>query len=187
MDEALQKAVLAKVQQTPIGQQIVQYLLARKSLPQFKETYTGDRGSFDYNTWAGNELPPQGRVSLRGGAEADASTMLHELTHAADRQLAEQYFEIPRGQRNSQFAQGFEKLSLNSTEKGRSARNMVAQALAGNWAKERQEYRASSPELAAFGVGNSAAPPGVNRGPLHVDPTMATEMAILLELASRKK
>lgn len=187
MDEALQRAVLEKVQRTPIGQQIVQYLLARKALPEFKEGYIGDRGRFEYNTWVGNELPPQGRVTLRDGAGAEQSTMLHELTHAADRQLAAQYFEEPYGKRNSQFAQAFEKLTLNSPERHRSSRNMVAQALAGNWAKDNQEYRASSQELAAFGVGNSAAPPGTRRGPLHVDPTMATELAILLELASRKK
>lgn len=176
-----------------VVQEIIKYLSDRQRMPAVKNGWLpdGESGRFEYNTVMGNELPPQGQVTLnyRLPSREKEKTLSHELAHAADRQLGEQYFAIPPGQRSAdQFADAYQKLSLNG-KNGRSSRNLVAGALAGqDWAKGKIDYRSSSNELAAYGVGNMYDPEVAdNKAPPHVDATMATEMAILLELAQRKK
>jgi hypothetical protein len=60
----------------------------------------------------------------------------------------------------------------------------LADKLAPEWSKENSDYRSASNELSAYGMG-STVPRRSNRAPLHVDPTMATEFSILLDLAQR--
>lgn len=176
-------------------QAMLQYLEGRKATPQLQTANLRDGvgGSFEYDTAFGKGLPPEGVVFVNEGRsdrteQGIRRTLAHELAHATDRQLAEQYFSLPKGARGAdQFGDAFQKLVLDS-EGGRSSRNRYAGRLAGEpWAKGNIDYRAGSSELAGFGAGSTEAPNRDYPAPLHVDPTMATELSILLELAQRKR
>lgn len=61
-----------------------------------------------------------------------------------------------------------------------------------NGLKKNKEYRSTPPELAAFAIENALggdrgglSPGMIKRAPLHVDPTLATEFTILLDLAQK--
>jgi hypothetical protein len=118
-------------------------------------------------------------------------TFLHEMTHAAQPALEKQYQEgakffaaspkDPEARRV--FLQAYEKL------RGSGAADL-ARKLDPTWEKENRKYRSSREELEAFGVGNvqNFGRRGDRldaRGPLHLDPTMATETMLLLDLARR--
>lgn len=169
----------AKLGTHPLYQQLMGYLQQRKAVPEIspEPAPTGASGAFSY----GGDLPLPG--ILRFGRGADFGTLTHELTHAADRQLVDQFY----GQLNSrkepadrQFDQAYRKLL------GWEGREKMVDALAPGWRAKEDPYRTSSTELGAYAVGNMAGRPAWSAPP-HVDSTLATEAAILLELASRRK
>lgn len=172
--------------------QLIAYLKARGVMPEVRPAWLPDgvSGNFSKETAFGSgELPKNGVVSVGKhlSPQEAARTTAHELTHAADGALTDQYFEVPRGERGGdQFAQAFAKLRLGG-EGQKTSQQLLAEALLGRkLTKQELGYRASSPELRAFGGGSTVAPNLHNRLGQHVDPTMATENAILLELAARK-
>ena len=179
---------------SPMYEGLMQYLRSRKAVPQLRVSYLPDGvlGRFEANSAFGKELPPEGVLHIGEGTGAGPSeirkTLAHELAHAAERQLTNQYFDIPRGERSSnQFGQAMQKLVIGDDPK-LPARQAQAAKLAGpGWVEKNRGYRASGAELSAFGAGSTEAPNRGNPAPQHVDPTMATELAILLELASRQR
>jgi hypothetical protein len=168
--------------------ELTDFLTSRRSLPEIQQQYTGtDRGSFTYNNpvFGERNFPAAGRLLLNYGAEP--STVVHELTHAADRQMSELYFEISNKLRRREKLDPLEKQFLDSYQKlsfGEERGKRAAQ-LAPEWAKEKSNYRADKPELAAFGMGSTIARNEHYPAPAHVDPTMGTEFSILLDLASK--
>jgi hypothetical protein len=167
------------------------YLSSRNAMPKIEEKYLGDSlsGQFSNNTVFGGELPKNGVISLNYGA--GEPTLAHEMTHAADNAMGNQYFEQTRptgffsAPPSNQFTRGYAKLQLGPSVNGRSSQNQYAGKLSSeDWAKKNLDYRSSSTELPAFGVGNMSGNPE-NKAPGHIDATMATEMAILLDLAKR--
>ena len=168
--------------------ELTDFLTSRRSMPEIRQDYTGtDRGSFTYNNpvFGERNFPAAGRLLLNYGAEP--STVVHELTHAADRQMRELYFEISDRLRKREKLDPLEKQFLDSYQKlsfggGREKR---AAQLAPEWAKEKANYRADQPELAAYGMGSTIAPNAHYPAPAHVDPSMGTEFSILLDLASK--
>lgn len=172
-------------------QAMLHYLRQRNAVPQLQTGYRADgtAGSFEYNTAFGNDLPKEGIVFINEGrSDRTVEGIRRTLAHATDRQLSEQYFAIPQSDRGAdKFSSAFQKLVLDSAG-GRSSRNRYVGQLAGDaWAKANQDYRASSSELAGFCAASTEQQNRDNPAPRHVDPTMATEPAILLELASRQR
>jgi len=131
---------------------------------------------------------------------------LHELTHAADRQISYQASDLEERHRKEtplldylrgktvltpeevRLAMGYRKLHYDPKkdykDPARYPRQQLISKMAPEWAKENYDYRSGDGELVAYGMG-STVPRRSNRAPLHVDPTMATEFSILLDLAQR--
>jgi hypothetical protein len=172
---------------------LVDYLSARRMMPPIYQKPLGSVGEFEYDTWFG-KLPRTGVVNI--SMTGEPSTVVHELTHAADRQLGWQYNELKNKKRRQdlspvelQFMDAYEKLIYNPGsgfgQKPEANRTKTAKSLAPEWAKQKSGYRATGHELAAFGMGSSVAPNTMNPAPLHVDPTYASEFEVLLDLANR--
>ena len=181
--------------QKPQYEQLMEYLSLRRSVPPQKMGYLGgDQGMYERNGPLSSELPRTGVITI-DRANGDANTLVHELTHAAAAQLTSQYSESPRSALNfrkkanpTQFTDAFDKIMLGEYGKEMAP---VAQAAAFNpaWVAANRDYRATAGELLGFAMGNSA-PVGVERNPaskvpLHLDATLATQMMILLDLATR--
>lgn len=180
----------------PAYQQMMDYLMARRAVPDIKTRWLG-KGT-DGVFRSGGNLPSRGEIKIRGGAGVD--TLVHEVTHAVDRQIDRQFSEekyppdmMWKGKGKNQFTEAYEKLNY-STEAHRDApeKNPVQQLLkliAPNWTEEKKDYRSTDGEAKAFGLANSSAPDSrvgmQNKAPAHVDSTIATEMLILLDLAQR--
>jgi hypothetical protein len=182
--------LLQQAAESPQYGELVDYLSARRMMPPIEQKY-GARGEFSRNTAFGNTLPKTGVVSL--GYNATPSTVVHELTHAADKQLDAQYYTL-RNKRNltpqeQQFMQAYEKLVYSPGQmfgqKSESTRGNVARTIAPEWANEARGYRATGSELAAFGMGSTVAPNVHYPAPAHIDPSYATEFSILLDMARK--
>lgn len=192
---------------TPIYDQLLSYLLARRATPVIKEGYLGDStsGEFSRNTMFGNELPRHGQIKLDYGLfsgkdnKAAGGTLSHELTHAADSQVEDQYYELKRKSNKTpeeeRFVQAYDKLfhGVVPNEQGKlvhgnhgSQTVEMAKRLNPEWTKKNKEYRSTGKELAAFGVGNSVSGTTDSYNtPQHLDATLATERSILLDAAMR--
>ena len=134
-----------------------------------------------------------------GGArlpESAARTLVHETTHATDSQLANLYFKYkdrPPTPEMAQFIDGYRKMRWNAQQPNANFQAPPSEALARrmnpSWAKENADYRANDAELYARAVGNMSRAPGNAQyrsdAPLHLDPTLATEHFILLDIANR--
>jgi len=167
---------------------LVSYLSSRRMMPPIEMRYSGG-GSFEYSPLPSKDIPQTGVV--RAGAP---STVVHELTHAAQRQMGWQYNELKKksakqlAPEERQFIDTYEKLIFTPSEFGRKmdfTDVKAARSIAPEWAKEKAGYRASGSELQAFGMGSTVSPNTFNPAPLHVDPTYGTEFSILLDLANR--
>jgi hypothetical protein len=178
------------------------FLASRQALPEITQTYLGPSTGGQFIT--GWSEPKNGRIELNW--ESTPSTLLHELTHAADRQISHQVSDLEERHRKEtplfdylrgktvltpdevRLVLGHRKLGYgNGTDfkdPAKYPRRQLADKLAPEWAKENSGYRSASNELAAYGMG-STVPRRSNRAPLHVDPTMATDFSILLDLAQR--
>ena len=196
---------------TPEYQQLANYLMARSAVPEVEFRYMGEdqTGEFNRNKKfiGGSSDHPGGTLSMsdrytgyEGNPRQAVSTLGHELTHAAWNQMRQQIYE---GKASPEFAAAFSKLVYNKPkgvwEMPDLSNNLdaslfsnpwgasqLAQRLDPAWAQKNGSYRASSSELPAFAVGNmmNNAPPGW-KPPAHLDPTLATEQMILLDLATR--
>ena len=178
----------------PQYQDLVNFLSARRTVPEMNQSYYmgGANGEFT----SGWGIPNRGVINLKYGAHP--STLIHEFTHAADRQIGQLYEELSR-QRNSftknrelnpvelQFLDAYEKMIVGKKDgKIVSQRQELLNKLAPEWTKKEQDYRASSHEAPAFGMASQIrSNQDRYSAPLHVDPTMGTEFSILLDLAQR--
>ena len=182
------QALLKEAAGSPEYGALVDYLSARRMMPPIQiEGFDG--GAFHRNSFFGDRLPRTGVITV--GYRSDPSTVVHELTHAADSQLDAQYNEIKekavRGKitpTEQQFIRAYEKLAYNRFAKD-LPRLEMAKRLAPEWAKKESDYRATNRELPAWGMGGTVTPNTDYPAPLHLDPTMATEFQILMDLARR--
>lgn len=183
------------VKDTPQYQQLMEYLSIRRAVPPTKFAYLGDDtiGEFRRNTPFGNELPRTGVITLNRGALGD--TFVHELTHAATAQLATQYGEYAKNWGNvvkpDQFTDAMAKIMLSTNEDYKAGKNQppveMAKSLDPEWTAKNRDYRTTASELLSFGMGNMTPSKSIDktRGPAHLDATLATDMMILLDLATR--
>ena len=168
---------------------LVGYLSSRRMMPPIEIRHPAGGGSFEYALLPSKDIPVTGVVSA--GAP---SSVVHELTHAAQRQMSGQYGRLKKKSNKElvpeeqQFIEAYEKLIFTPSESGKKfdfTDRKVAQNIAPEWVKKNADYRASGSELQAFGMGSTISPNIRNPAPLHIDPTYATEFSILLDLAKR--
>lgn len=186
------QALLRKTAAAPEYGSLVDYLAARRMMPPINFSgLTG--GKFTHNGVVGNELPATGVVTV--GRFVDPSTVVHELTHAADRQMRLQYSEL-KNKRGSltpeekRFMDAYEKLvetPMSFTQRGELKRVGMAAQLDPKWRDAEGSYRASQSELPAWGMASAVTPARTRDygAPPHLDPTMASEFQILMDLARR--
>jgi hypothetical protein len=181
---------------------LMDFLASRLAVPEITQKYLGPSTGGQFTSGWGE--PKNGRIELN--YETTPSTLVHELTHAADRQISGQALDLQTRHRKEtpiidyirgktsltpeevRLVMGYKKLHYdhdkNYLDSTRYPRQELVKKLAPEWAKENYDYRSADNELAAYGMG-STVPRRSNRAPLHVDPTMATEFSILLDLAQR--
>lgn len=181
----------------PQYEQLMDYLSSRRSVPPTKFAYLSDSvsGEFSRNTMFGKEFPRTGAIRLNYGAGAD--TFVHELTHAAAVQLVNQYSEEPNKFMNfsekstpTQFTDAFNKIMRGAVGKDNPPVEL-AKVLDPVWTAANKDYRSTAGELLGFAMGNMVPTKSGkvsiqdSRGPTHLDATLATDMMILLDLATR--
>lgn len=191
------QSLLIEAAQAPQYGELVDYLSARRMMPPIRFSGRMGGGAFTRNSFFGDELPRTGEVTV--GHFSGPTTVVHELTHAADYQIDSQYHELKRKARNTaltpveqQFVDAYERLSYKPAAYGGkpavAQRESMAQTLAPAWASKQRDYRATNVELPAWGMGATQGKAAGVRDyapPLHLDPTMATEFSVLLDLAKR--
>ena len=183
------QALLRQSAEFPQYGALVDYLSARRMMPPIEQRPMGVSGSFDVNSIFGRSLPRTGVVNI--GMRSGPDTVVHELTHAADNQLASQYTELlnKRGEltpAERQFMQAFEKLSYDKFGRDKAfPRKTLAEKLDPEWVKKEREYRSTNAELPAWAMGATVEPRDDYSPPLHLNPTLATEFLMLMELARR--
>lgn len=160
------------------------------------------RGGIIGSFTSGGDIPPNGKIALSW--LANPGTFPHELQHAVDRQFRKDDFErtgkgstgdllldkiLGRPTGPDQFQQAYRKMRGYDANTGLTSQQKLAALLDPNFVKKNSDYRASSTEIPAFGVGNMVNPwlDSDSKAPNHLDATMATEAMILLDLAKRKK
>jgi hypothetical protein len=187
------------VRDVPQYEELMGYLSARRAVPPTQFRFLGDNtiGEYVRNSPFGNTLPRTGVIGLNRGAGPD--TFVHELTHAAAAQLATQYGEYAKSWGEvvspDQFTDGFVKLMIGSNADYKAGKQSppieLAKKLDPTWAAKNKDYRATAGELLGFAVGNTVPTKSgkvdleESRGPAHLDATLATDMMILLDLATR--
>ena len=176
---------------------LVDYLSGLRMMPPISyDGGMGSTGEFVKNSIFGNELPKTGVVKLNYSAGPD--TVVHELTHAADSQITNEYYRLTQKQRQTnltpieqQFMAGYERLKFNPNlahiDPNKYPRSAFATRLAPQWAEKNKDYRASENELSGWGMGATVNSEKSRQyaAPQHLDPTMATEFSILLDMATR--
>ena len=178
----------------PEYQQMMDYLMARRAVPPVSiNRRLEDNGVFEYPGVSVTSPEPagnNGRISIY--SPAAVGTLVHEVTHASQMNLAHQYSEekYPNGlvsfsKGRTPFTDAYEKLRLHQ---GGPGGKDPLEVLAPKWKQAEADYRSTFQEAQAFGVANSALPEQANNpGPRHVDATLATEFLILLDLAQRSQ
>ncbi len=121
MDAALTK-ILQKASDNPEYQTLANYLMSRRSMPQMQREFLGDNtlGSFvTPGLFSSGKVPDRGILKVNRNAEyQDPSTVVptvtHEMTHAAERQLIKQYYEVKakreKSELETQFMDNFQKI-----------------------------------------------------------------------------
>lgn len=186
--------------------ELVDYLSARRMMPPVELQNTVGIGSTNFDPDAsgmfetGGRLPETGKVFLRNDPKrprqtAKPQTVVHELTHAAERQIRQQWSSIaslPEWKltpEQLQFKKAYERLIFKPGEQfgknSQSTQQETAMKIAPEWIRKNADYRATGGELTAFGMGSALGRNVDNPAPLHIDPSYATEFSILLDLARR--
>lgn len=188
-------ATMKEAGKVPEYQQMMDYLMARRQVPEIKSAYLGEAvgGLFQF----GGNLQSRGSIKVGEGQAVD--TLVHEVTHAAERQIVKQYHEekYPRdilfSRGKNQFIDAYEKLSYNPDALRDAPEKVPAKQLMNlidkDWTKKAENYRSTVSEATAFAVENVSNPKldptSITRAPAHIDSTLATEFLILLDLAQR--
>ena len=152
-----------------------QYLHGRRVMPTMETARLPPGVGGSYNP---------GRQELKLARGAGIPTLIHELVHASQTAMEGQAIYDQQG---GKFPAAFEKLFGLRGRYGEGAQESATR-LAPQWMADEDKYRTSGRELQAHGVGEQFKGVGDLRwqAPSHVDPTMATEFMILLDMAIRE-
>ena len=185
----------------PSYQDLLKFLGANQPPVRFTPLEPGTKGEYDYNPRYGNtgeiRMNSNSLRYMRDAPAETARTLIHETTHATDRQLDTLYFKYkdrPPTPEIAQFVDGYKKLRWNAKDPNARFQSPPSEDSARRfdpkWAAENARYRGNASELYAHAVSNMAQGPDDTRYrsldiPLHLDPPLATEHIILLNLANR--
>ena len=176
--------------------QLVNFLTERRMLPAIEmQPLTNAYGQFTSPTFP-KDADQQGVIGLsdRQVSYAQPRTVIHELSHAAHRQMDNLNKELLNKSNLSpleqQFIDNYKKIMFNPEGTYKDFSKQPAQQfvnkLVPEWLKKNIGYRSSPTELIGHAMGNAATVDNVeSSAPLHVDPTIATEFGILLDLANK--
>lgn len=159
----------------PTLKELISLLDMQQKLPKVQADYLGGTH--------GSYTPSQNEITLNRRMLAPdlPPTLTHEMSHALDKQMGNDFYDIHRKLLNfkdtakeeeERFKEGYEKLLPEKT----------------NFKKDPERpYRYSNSELRSFGVERAAFPKSRDVNPVepHVDFTMATEAAVLRDLYLR--
>jgi len=195
--DILEKGIVNAHKANPeVYSEIVNYLGKHGKIPEFARDYLGNaNAAFQTDPWDLNVKQP-GKIIFnrnRFDESPEAATVIHELTHAADRQLGNHYAAFKAQGIKNQFTDAYEKLMIaprkglfdSSEQKGTGVEEIIKR-IAPKWGKENSDYRTKPNEALAFAVGNtSAKAEDTWDAPPHVNATIATNFRILMDLANR--
>jgi hypothetical protein len=163
-------------------QELEKYLQSRGEMPNIKVTsylpegthgmFSSDRTNVGTGTIKVNKNVPEMFMP---------STIAHEMTHAADRQMMMQAKEQGMFGKSNQFTEAYEKMV---GPEGRN-RTQLLRKRYPEFEEDNRYYRADPKELVAHAIGAYSGPAMQDRAPRHVDATAATELRILMDLAQR--
>ena len=183
-------ALVDKVRQYPEFQEMSQFL--GPAMPQFRygsgAELMGASGQF--NPMRPREVVLAERFGYGVDPGLAKETAIHELSHAAINKLRWAYEDAKKNRKGDsaagQFADAYEKLLTRPDFVSQTS--ALANQMAPGWASSKNTYRASGGELPAWAMGLSATGRSDDyNSPLHLNPTLASELRILLDLANRAK
>ena len=169
--KALENYLGTPVSSTGKLMELINFLSSIKGLPNliFKQT-PGEAGSYDFM---------RKLLTLNPSYNKDESTATHEFTHALDMSMAYNsglwgnknpgLFSTPATEEQKRFAEAYAKMSPSLSQLPNPPID---------------PYRKRGDEMRAWGVSEQVKK-GVNSANPHIDPTMATEFDILMELYKR--
>jgi hypothetical protein len=163
-------------------QELEKYLQSRGEMPNIKVTSylpEGTHGMFSSDkTNIGS-----GRIKINKNLHEMymPSTIAHEVTHAADRQMEQQAMEQGLFGKSNQFTEAYKKMVGSE---GRN-RTQLLRKRYPEFEEDNRYYRSKPDEVAAHGIGAYSGPAMQDSAPRHVDATAATEFRILMDLAQR--
>jgi hypothetical protein len=184
---------------TRAGQELLEFLKQADRMPTVVEPRRYPGGSYDAPgfTYRSNNPEDRGVVEVPTFTKDGYGTLVHELTHSADRAMEVEQLRLYRKVRagepltlgEQRFYDGYSKLYDTKTK-------LPLNISEDDLTDRQKKYRTSAKELRAFGTGNMAQdqpePGRYNLGDIgatlnpHVDPTMAQEAAIMRDLYLRR-
>lgn len=187
--------LMGQAKDIPEYKQMMDYLMARRAVPEMISTKLppGVKGEFSYDLWPGGDLQPRGRITTDYSAGVD--TLLHEVQHAARRQMEQQYrensdrFGLFGNSKATPFQEAYEKLQYNRYGRTRDQADPITslmKKISPDFVESDPGYRSSPSEAQAFGMGSAATGVrSITPAPDHIDTTLASEFLILLDLAMK--
>jgi hypothetical protein len=184
---------------TRAGQELLEFLKQADRMPTVVEPRRYPGGSYDAPgfTYRSNNPEDRGVVEVPTFTKDGYGTLVHELTHSADRAMEVEQLRLsqkvragePLTPEEQRFYDGYSKLYDTKT-------NLPLDISDESITDRNRRYRTSAKELRAFGTGNMAQDQpepgrysqediGATLNP-HVDPTMAQEAAIMRDLYLRR-
>ena len=184
MDDYLVR-VLKLAQEDPRYQQLAEYLVSRRAMPEMSTRYLGSTsGDFEDRGAGSGKL--RLNSELTNNPSAAVKTLSHEMTHASMAQMGRQWYDLykkpnktPEEQR---FVDNYEKV-LSGTKNSGLLTQM--QAFDPEWYQKNTGYRSSYAEAPAFAIGDLKKNYSAHNAPLHMDPSIATQYMQLLDQAQK--
>ena len=171
-----------------------EFLTNMRGLPDIRVGGLRDsNGMFEQPVYkTGTELSDRGRITLRSDNKNPTSTLVHEMTHAADSQIGKLAGIIRKKENASpeeeQFLDNYQKLYKGDKADGfKSWVSKLSYTINKEWDKNNADYRSTDDEMRAFAVGNSSDPSrvDVHYPSKHLDASVATAFMQLLEQANK--
>lgn len=163
-------------------QEMERYLQSRDAVPDIKVTgYLPEETHGLFSSDRTNMGTGTIKVNKNVHETYMPSTIAHEMTHAADRQMMIQAKEQGMFGKSNQFTDAYEKMV---GPEGRN-RTQLLRKRYPEFEEDNRYYRSRPDEVAAHAIGAYSGPVLQDRAPRHVDATAATEFQILMDLAQR--
>jgi hypothetical protein len=166
--------ILAEIGDTDLGKQMLSLFKGKTKMPEIEQTGPLPQGAYA-NYTLGDKIKIDS-YKVKRSPEISATVLSHELTHAAELELADAAFGLTSRKLDPYLVEQMRKLTEDSTYEPQRA---LVKKQGGS------EYRASGDEATAFGVSNTLTKGKPVYPIAHVDASQAQEFAIRLDLYNR--